>query len=113
MSDGESDVPLYPTSMRVAWFAVVASAGAAVLGATADTTSWPIRVVVVVTGVAIGFALGWKSNLQNVLASLTFVLVVSAAMLSGAITLWLGFSAVMSAATGSTVRQIVALRSSR
>ena len=113
MSDDESDVPLFPTSTRQLRLGVIANAGAVVVGLTADSTSWLVRVITVVIGLAIGIALGWKGQLRDVLASLAIVLTVSVAMLTGTITLWLGFTAVMSVATGATIRQIVDLRSSR
>ena len=106
MSADESDGPL---------FAVVVNGVAALLGLTADSSSWPIRIAAVAIGLAIGFAVGWKwkASPWQLVATLVFVLAVSAAMITGTITGWLGFTAIMSGATGSTIRQVVDLRRSR
>jgi len=102
MSDDESDVRLFPTSTRQLSLGVIANAGAVVVGLTADSTEWPVRFITVVVGVAVGFALGWNGHLLDVSAGLAIVVAVSVAMLTGTITLWLGFTAMMSVATGAT-----------
>ncbi|MFZ1863425.1 MAG: hypothetical protein WAU39_04325 [Polyangiales bacterium] len=110
MSNDRSGARLFPVTTRQLWWGVVLNAGAVVVGLTADSSSWTIRVLAVAIGVAVGFALRLKDDAGGVLLSLAIVLTVSIAMLTGTITLWLGFISLTSIVTGSLVRQIVGWR---
>lgn len=84
---------------------LVANFAAAAIGVTLADESWPIRIVTVVLGIAVGLAIGWKQDLWRVLAGIAIGVGISVAMLTNTIGLWLGFTALMSAAAGSTARQ--------
>lgn len=102
---------------------VVIDLAAVVAGVVADSqehggsgNSWFIRVATVTVAVAVGYAIGWKGHsapIWQVLVSLMIVFVIGLAMLNGTITLWLGFTALMSAALGAAVRQLRDVRSRR
>jgi hypothetical protein len=112
VDDYESDAALFPVSRSQLWFALVVNAAAVLFFVVADSTSWSIRILAVVIGVALGFAIGrTPTELGPVVAAIAIALAVSLAMVTGTITQWLGLTAIMSAATGTVVRQLALSRS--